>query len=94
MTDPRYAHIGNPTDRLIEECAELILAVQKARRFGWFGHHPDRPDTTNLDDVKREMDDVTEAIEALCVEMRQMKTEHFARRSIAEDAARFVEWLK
>lgn len=50
---------GPPEDQVIEECAELIQAVMKARRFGYFNYHPDDIHrTTNLDLVKREMDDV------------------------------------
>lgn len=70
MSDPRYKHIGNPVDKLIEECAELQLALCKAKRFGWWNFHPDRPGTSNLEDVKREMDDVVEAIERLSEDMR------------------------
>lgn len=78
MTDPRFAHVGSPEDRLIEECAELIQAVTKAKRFGWFNHHPDHPGRTNHEDVKREMDDVTEAIERLSIQMRFISLAHFA----------------
>lgn len=71
MSDPKYKDIGSPTTRVIEECSELIQALCKVERFGWFNFHPDRPESNNMDEVKMEMDDVVEAIEQLQVEMRQ-----------------------
>ena len=78
MTDPRFAHIGNPITRLIEECAELQMALCKAERFGWFNSHPDRPGRTNMDDVKAEMSDVVECIEQVEVLMRELKFMHYS----------------
>lgn len=77
MSHPEFKHIGSRTIRRIEELAELQQAVCKAERFGWFNHHPDRPTTTNMDDVKRETDDVIECIESLSVEMR-LRQAHYA----------------
>lgn len=70
-------HQGSPVTKLIEECGELIQALCKAERFGWFKHHPDRPHRSNLDDVKAEMDDVVEACERLQEHMRALKHAHF-----------------
>lgn len=78
MSHPKFRHIGSPMTRLIEECAELQQALCKADRFGWFNYHPDRPDRTNMDDVKSEMDDVVEAMERMQECMRQLKHEHFS----------------
>ena len=59
MSDPRYAQIGEPAEKLIEECAELIKALCKARRFGWLNHHPEKPlSLTNLQEVLLEIQDV------------------------------------
>jgi phosphoribosyl-ATP pyrophosphohydrolase len=61
MSHEKYALIGTPEDKVIEECAELIQAVMKARRFGYFNCHPDDVHaTTNLDLIKMEMDDVVQ----------------------------------
>ena len=77
MSHPEWASIGTPETRTIEECSELIQALCKAQRFGWFNFHPDFPDRTNLSDVMGEMDDVVEAIEKLEVHLRQIRFEHY-----------------
>ncbi len=45
-----------------EECAELIQAIAKARRFGLDGVHPETGDR-NRDAIEREAGDVVSAIE-------------------------------
>lgn len=35
-----YDKIGNPVDRVTEEAAELILAISKCKRFGFFAVGP------------------------------------------------------
>ncbi len=77
MSHPDYKNVGSPEAKVIEEVGELLQAMMKADRFGWFNHHPERPGRTNMDDVKYEMNDVVEAIEALEVKMRQARLEHF-----------------
>ena len=62
MADPRYEKVGTPDVIVMEECAELIKAICKARRFGWSDYHPDRPGTTNEAEVESEMRDVEVAI--------------------------------
>lgn len=54
---------GNVEDRLIEECSELIQALCKAKRFGFDSHHPDRPQNTNLTEIRGEIMDVRDFIE-------------------------------
>ena len=66
-------------DRAVEECGEFLQALSKARRFGWFNFHPDRPNITNIDDVRREMADVIEAFERLEEHIRVMKYENYPR---------------
>ncbi|MCP5268138.1 MAG: hypothetical protein H6943_03755 [Zoogloeaceae bacterium] len=82
MSHPIYRHVGSPITRLIEECAELQQALCKAERFGWFNYHPDRPERTNMDDVRAEMDDVVEAIERMQEDMRQIRHEHFKASNV------------
>lgn len=77
MSDPKYQNIGSPSTKVIEECSELIKAICKADRFGWFNHHPDRPERLNVDDVLSEMDDVVEACERLEVSLRQLTFEYY-----------------
>lgn len=57
--DPRYKDIGHPAARTTEECAELIQILMKAKRFGWWNHHPDDPaKVTNHALTLREIEDV------------------------------------
>ena len=58
--------MNTPQARVIEECSELIKALCKADRFGWYGFHPDDPDKiSNIQMVLKEMFDVMESIEDL-----------------------------
>ena len=79
MSDPKYKDIGTPETKVIEECSELIQALCKAGRFGWFNYHPDRPSSTNMDAVLREMDDVLEAMNRLDIHLRELRFEHFMK---------------
>lgn len=65
MTDPRFAHVGHPATRLMEECAELIKAVAKAERFGYDSWHPNHPEVTNMDNIQAEFSDVMECMNRL-----------------------------
>lgn len=62
MSDPKFKNIGCPSDKVVEECAELIKAVMKATRFGIDNYHPDRPEKTNRMEILEEMKDVEESI--------------------------------
>ena len=76
MTHSAYRHIGSPEDRVVEEIGEFLQALSKARRFGLFNRHPDRPHETNYDHMMSEMEDVVECFEALQVKLREIKHEH------------------
>lgn len=65
MSHPDYKNIGSPVWRIIEECGEILKAVGKGERFGWNNYHPDRPNTTNLDELDNEISDLLEAVEDL-----------------------------
>jgi hypothetical protein len=70
MSHPEFAHIGTPEDRVIEECAELIFAIQKAKRFGWFKPFNGQ---TNHGRVVVELADAQAAIDRLCAQMFEPK---------------------
>lgn len=42
---------------MMEECAEVIQAIAKIKRHGYFSHHPDRTET-NHDQLVRELGDL------------------------------------
>ena len=61
MTDHLNSYL---LDKLQEECAEVIQAVSKIRRFGPLNHHPDRA-TTNLQELIGELEDALAIVQAL-----------------------------
>ena len=71
-----FKHIGKPSIRVIEECAELIKAICKAERFGYFNYHPDRPELNNTEEIKAEMDDVVEVIERFEGYLKSLRIVH------------------
>ena len=57
-------HISYLLDKLQEESAECIQAVSKIRRFGINNKHPNR-NTTNLEDLVNELEDLLAIVSAL-----------------------------
>ena len=55
--DGKYKDVGEIEDRVIEELGEVIQAISKARRFGYFNWHPDRPVSNNLSEILDEIKD-------------------------------------
>ena len=53
-------------DILQEECAEVIQAVSKIRRFGIEGRHPDKP-YNNREHLEEELGDMLAMIDILMV---------------------------
>lgn len=64
-------------DKVIEECSELIQALCKVKRYGWFSYHPSNYHVTNMDNVQYEAQDVMEAFERLQEDMREISAEHY-----------------
>lgn len=64
MTHPEYAHIGDIETRVIEECAEVIKALCKVQRFGWFSYHP-VTNISNLSEVIFEIQDLEKVLKEL-----------------------------
>lgn len=81
MSDPRYAKVGTPQTRLIEECAELIHILCKARRFGLDSCHPDDLTKTNSMLILEEIADVEKAI----AEVKDLMEEHIEGDDEAEE---------
>jgi hypothetical protein len=77
MADLKYKDIGSLLTKAVEECSEVIRIACKIDRFGWFNHHPDRPEKNNMELLKREMDDVVDAFNALEKAMQVLSAEHY-----------------
>ena len=73
MSKPEYKHYGSVEVRTVEECAELIMAIQKAIRFGWNEYHPDRPESNNALEVMHEITDVRDVLNELEEYLRTLK---------------------
>ncbi len=64
MSSNIYKKIGSVEDRVQEECAELIQAISKVKRFGWW-RHPTKGGLYNFEEVEREINDVELSIKEL-----------------------------
>ena len=61
-------------DILQEECAEIIQAISKMRRFGENGYHPlDETKTPNHKLLAREIGDFMETLRLLKIDQREIK---------------------
>lgn len=72
MSNPEFANIGALDDRVIEECAELVMALSKARRFGWLNNHPSRPSSNNAAEVYAEIVDSEKVIKSLKIHLENL----------------------
>jgi NTP pyrophosphatase (non-canonical NTP hydrolase) len=63
-TSLKQAQVNFLLDKLQEEAAEVIQAVNKIRRFGESSKHPER-DTTNKQDFANELEDFLAILAAL-----------------------------
>ena len=92
MSNPKYANIGDPEDKVVEElseliaeCTNLIKEICKARRFGYFNYHPDEPPKMNIDRIKGEMSDCVESFERLEVKLRMVQYDHFRESNLRRE---------
>lgn len=68
MSHPEWANRGNRLGRFIEECGEALAAAGKSVRFGYHCYNPLLPEDqreTNKEWLKRELQDLKEAIRVL-----------------------------
>ena len=64
--NPKYMLIGNPKDKMIEEMGEVLQALGKAERFGYFNSDPEHKTArTNIEQLKYELGDLEIAIRGL-----------------------------
>ncbi len=80
-------------DILVEECAEVILAVSAIKRFGYEGQNPELLpiSCTNREALTREMGDVMNAMN-LVMDARDVDAVHVSERS-AKKAVQIKKWL-
>lgn len=84
MSHPDYEDFGSSETKLIEEIGELLLAISKAKRFGLFNHHPDRPTSNNYDEIRMELDDLNNAMVKFESDLKQKAYEYFGEPKTAE----------
>lgn len=64
-------------DKVIEECAEVIHAIQKAKRFGYFTYHPDRQKSCNMVELQKELGDLLDAMSILSTKLKDIRLAYF-----------------
>ena len=78
MTDQKYMRPGLPfaMGKAVEEAGELLAAMGKAMRWGWDSVNPELPPAqqeSNQRWVRREMQDVRDALDNLEREMEILR---------------------
>lgn len=78
MSHEQYVKIGKPETKVMEECAEVIMAICKCDRFGWDNHHPDYDASrTNAIVVWEEMDDAIARMKELKKRLVELNLEPY-----------------
>ena len=74
MSHPEFCKFGEIEDRVVEECDELIKAISKAKRFGYYGYNPyiAKP-IINKDKISSEIADVLKVIEEYKIFLQQIE---------------------
>ena len=88
MTDPKYMRSGLDFARgkMIEECGELVAALDKSLRWGWLSSEIIDGET-NVEWVLREMRDVAEALDHLRSEIAANVPRLTGRAAVVKDVA-------
>lgn len=73
--NPLYIQIGKNEDKVVEECAEVIHAIMKTKRFGPLNYHPDNPELLNKDRVLSEIKDLRYALDRYEEELKSYEDE-------------------
>ena len=76
MSDPKYMRPGLDfaCGKAIEEAGEFLAAMGKTQRWGWYSVNPELPESeqeSNLLWVRREMNDLRDALDNLESEIRK-----------------------
>ena len=77
MTDPKYMRAGIEfaMGKAIEEAGEFLAAMGKSQRWGFYSYNPEVPISkreTNIDWLRREMDDLRGALDNLEKELPKL----------------------
>lgn len=84
-----FENVGNTDvcNRIVEETAELLLAIAKARRFGWFSNWKDDP--LNYQQVLTEIQDCRIQFGKLEEEIIKMVSEKEVLEGVPEEPSKW-----
>lgn len=71
-----YPKMNEPEDKLVQKCSELIYAICKAKRFGWFNSHPDTLEKNNIYKIVEEIVEVQKAIDSFSDKISHLVAEY------------------
>lgn len=92
LTDPHLT-IGDLLDCLVEECAEVIQAAQKCKRFGWDRVYPGYG--SNMEILSSEVGDLYAILDAIPLHRGEVKEKRDGKlRKIAKHKREFGNELR